>query len=146
LEAQVPTPNSIAELAYKLWVERGRPHGSAEQDWLEAERQIAEQGDYTEFDARVKSLEGAHDGWRQPSGRQSEKPRSDDAQEFSGAASGEVTLSRSGKTYAARYSVEDDRVKVKTHTETRSIELGNQDPAEIARGVLEEIVDAQPRK
>jgi hypothetical protein len=32
---------SIAELAYRLWNERGRPHGSEEEDWLEAERQLA---------------------------------------------------------------------------------------------------------
>lgn len=31
---------SIAELAYDLWDRRGQPHGSAELDWLEAERQI----------------------------------------------------------------------------------------------------------
>jgi hypothetical protein len=31
---------SIAELAYRLWNQRGRPHGSAEEDWLEAERQL----------------------------------------------------------------------------------------------------------
>jgi Protein of unknown function (DUF2934) len=29
---------SIAEMAYELWIARGRPHGSAERDWLEAER------------------------------------------------------------------------------------------------------------
>jgi hypothetical protein len=34
------TDKSIAELAYRLWSERGRPHGSAEEDWLEAERQL----------------------------------------------------------------------------------------------------------
>jgi hypothetical protein len=33
--------SSIAELAYRLWVARGRPHGSAEEDWLEAERQLS---------------------------------------------------------------------------------------------------------
>jgi hypothetical protein len=32
---------SIAELAYQLWMERGRPHGSEEEDWLEAERRLA---------------------------------------------------------------------------------------------------------
>jgi Protein of unknown function (DUF2934) len=32
---------SVAERAYRLWLERGRPHGSAEEDWLEAERQLA---------------------------------------------------------------------------------------------------------
>ncbi len=32
---------SIAELAYHLWNARGRPHGSEEEDWLEAERQLS---------------------------------------------------------------------------------------------------------
>jgi hypothetical protein len=31
---------SIAELAYQLWIARGQPQGSHEQDWLEAERQL----------------------------------------------------------------------------------------------------------
>jgi len=35
---------SIAELAHELWVARGRPHGSALQDWAEAERQLAARG------------------------------------------------------------------------------------------------------
>jgi hypothetical protein len=35
---------STAELAYRLWSARGYPHGSAEQDWLEAERQLATAG------------------------------------------------------------------------------------------------------
>jgi hypothetical protein len=36
---------SIAELAYKLWIARGRPHGSEEEDWLEAERQLSARED-----------------------------------------------------------------------------------------------------
>ena len=32
--------NEIANLAYALWERRGYPDGSAEVDWLEAERQI----------------------------------------------------------------------------------------------------------
>lgn len=32
----------IARLAYELWESRGGGHGSAEQDWLEAERQLRE--------------------------------------------------------------------------------------------------------
>ena len=32
----------IAELAYLLWEEQGYPTGSAERDWLEAERRIQE--------------------------------------------------------------------------------------------------------
>jgi hypothetical protein len=31
----------IRELAYQLWVARGCPAGSAERDWLEAERQLS---------------------------------------------------------------------------------------------------------
>lgn len=32
---------SIEQLAYQLWNVRGRPHGSDEEDWLEAERRLA---------------------------------------------------------------------------------------------------------
>jgi hypothetical protein len=35
---------TVPELAYELWVARGRPHGSALQDWAEAERQLAARG------------------------------------------------------------------------------------------------------
>jgi hypothetical protein len=35
------TNQEIADLAYRLWVERGRPDGSADADWSEAERQLA---------------------------------------------------------------------------------------------------------
>jgi Protein of unknown function (DUF2934) len=31
---------SIGELAYQLWQARGCPQGTAEQDWLDAERQL----------------------------------------------------------------------------------------------------------
>jgi len=32
---------SIAERAHELWTARGCPQGSADEDWLEAERQLA---------------------------------------------------------------------------------------------------------
>jgi hypothetical protein len=32
--------HSIRALAYKLWERRGKPQGSADEDWLEAERQL----------------------------------------------------------------------------------------------------------
>ena len=35
-----PTWEAIAVLAYKLWIDRDRPIGSPEQDWLEAIHQI----------------------------------------------------------------------------------------------------------
>ena len=31
---------TISDLAYQLWVARGRPEGSSHVDWLEAERQV----------------------------------------------------------------------------------------------------------
>lgn len=40
--AEIST-SDIAILAYQLWEERGRPDGSSEQDWFEAERQLRDQ-------------------------------------------------------------------------------------------------------
>jgi hypothetical protein len=42
MEERVTVPDSedIARLAYLIWEERGRPFGSAEVDWYEAERQL----------------------------------------------------------------------------------------------------------
>jgi hypothetical protein len=37
----VSSQHLIAERAYHLWNARGRPHGSKEEDWLEAERQLS---------------------------------------------------------------------------------------------------------
>ena len=56
-------------------------------------------------------------------------------------SSGEVTIKRGGKIYGATY-VEHGMVTVKTHTETRSIELGSDTPEEVARRALNEFVDA----
>ena len=38
--AQENASQDIASLAYTLWEQRGRPQGSAEQDWNRAEEQI----------------------------------------------------------------------------------------------------------
>ena len=48
-----PQEERIAQLAYALWQYRGCPIGSAEADWLEAERQILRP------QARVASTAGA---------------------------------------------------------------------------------------
>jgi hypothetical protein len=37
--------DAIAKLAYELWVGRGRPIGSPEQDWYEAERILKAEAD-----------------------------------------------------------------------------------------------------
>jgi hypothetical protein len=38
--AKEVTPEEIAALAYELWVQRGCPHGSHEEDWHLAEAQL----------------------------------------------------------------------------------------------------------
>ena len=35
-----PEHRSIGELAYRLWQSRGCPEGTADQDWLDAEKQL----------------------------------------------------------------------------------------------------------
>jgi hypothetical protein len=55
-----PKSKSIAELAYHLWERRGRPHGTAEVDWHEAERQISGDSAATTphaLDAKVEESE-----------------------------------------------------------------------------------------
>ena len=37
-----PSHEDISVLAYSYWLERGQPDGSPEEDWLRAERELAE--------------------------------------------------------------------------------------------------------
>jgi len=39
-----PTEAQIRERAKQIWLERGRPAGRDEENWLEAERQLREEG------------------------------------------------------------------------------------------------------
>jgi hypothetical protein len=39
-KASAPTHEQIAQLANRFWVERGRRHGHAEEDWLRAEAEL----------------------------------------------------------------------------------------------------------
>ena len=41
-----PGTGAIERLAYTYWEERGRPHGSSEEDWLRAEQTIREGRDH----------------------------------------------------------------------------------------------------
>ena len=56
--------------------------------------------------------------------------------------SGEVTVKRAGRTYAATYTVEHGMVHIKTHTETRAAELKGNTPEAVTRSILNEIIDA----
>jgi hypothetical protein len=42
-EPAKPTHESIASLAYALWLQRGCPEGTAEEDWFRAERELTAQ-------------------------------------------------------------------------------------------------------
>ena len=39
-----PEPEQIEALAYQLWLERGCPNGSDQQDWFQAEDQLRQHG------------------------------------------------------------------------------------------------------
>lgn len=41
-ERATPDPGLVERLAYALWEERGRPDGSADDDWLRAEQLLRE--------------------------------------------------------------------------------------------------------
>jgi hypothetical protein len=48
VEAPVTTSsNEIAVLAYKLWMDRGCPVGSPDEDWFRAERELSAVGELT---------------------------------------------------------------------------------------------------
>ena len=38
----VPPQEEIASLAYALWLQRGSPEGSLDEDWLKAEQELKE--------------------------------------------------------------------------------------------------------
>jgi hypothetical protein len=44
LTDDAPGPHEISELAYELWVERGYPMGSPDEDWFRAEQQLLHTG------------------------------------------------------------------------------------------------------
>lgn len=37
-----PRHRDVAALAYQLWLDRGRPHGQDQDDWLRAEKRLTE--------------------------------------------------------------------------------------------------------
>jgi hypothetical protein len=43
-----PSHEEIARLAYAYWEARGRGHGSAQEDWFRAERELLRRRSYAE--------------------------------------------------------------------------------------------------
>jgi hypothetical protein len=56
-----PERTSIGELAYQIWQARGCPEGTAEQDWLDAERQLKSAQRAAESRAGESTASGAID-------------------------------------------------------------------------------------
>ena len=56
-ERSGPTREAIAERAYQLWEERGKPHGSPEEDWHRAEDQLRRSSDVQDHDAPKETAE-----------------------------------------------------------------------------------------
>ena len=52
-----PEHTSIGELAYRLWQARGCPEGSAERDWLDAEKQLRSAQRTTETRAASNAID-----------------------------------------------------------------------------------------
>ena len=46
--AAAPSHEEIARLAYAYWEARGHPHGSAQEDWFRAERELLRRRSYAE--------------------------------------------------------------------------------------------------
>lgn len=73
-----PEHRSIGELAYRIWQDRGCPEGSAEQDWLDAEKQLRFGAAASEAtpasDAIDKSLQATFPASDPPANRLKDEP------------------------------------------------------------------------
>jgi hypothetical protein len=88
--------SSIGELAYRLWQARGCPEGTAEQDWLEAEKQL--QGSRP---ARARASEAVDDSLKStfpasdpPASHLPDVPPANAAAKWEAAASARAEASR----------------------------------------------------
>jgi hypothetical protein len=72
-----PERTSIGELAYRIWQARGCPEGTAEQDWLDAEKQLKSAqraAEPTSSEAIDRSLQDTFPASDPPASRQPDVP------------------------------------------------------------------------
>jgi hypothetical protein len=72
-----PERTSIGELAYRIWQARGCPEGTAEQDWLDAEKQLKSAqraAEPTASDAIDRSLQETFPASDPPASRRPDVP------------------------------------------------------------------------
>ena len=62
IQAKEPTPDDIARRAYQLYQERGNEHGSAREDWLQAEREsVLPEAPLTPLELLVRRIRAEYD-------------------------------------------------------------------------------------
>ncbi|HEX3397811.1 MAG TPA: DUF2934 domain-containing protein [Steroidobacteraceae bacterium] len=91
----MPEHRSIGELAYQLWLSRGCPEGTAEQDWLDAERELLALQSTTAVESTARpakpetvdeSLEGTFPASDPPASRAPDQPPSNADAKWKAAA------------------------------------------------------------
>lgn len=110
---------SIAELAYHLWVARGRPHGSHDQDWLEAERQLGaaeeSRGNRRAADGSPSASQRPATPSQRPAGGRKPRDRSASASKGAGAASSAAKASVSRASRSPPVDETDDAPRSAAH-------------------------------
>lgn len=104
-----PEHRSIGELAYSLWQARGCPEGSAERDWLDAEKQLRSAQRAADAraapaasDATDRSLQDTFPASDPPaSHRPDEPPANADAKWKAARAPNKAAVSRSRRSKSA---------------------------------------------
>jgi hypothetical protein len=97
----MPEHRSIGELAYRLWQSRGCPEGTAEQDWLDAERQllaIQSMVRPVKSDALDDSLKGTFPASDPPAGQRPDQPPANTDAKWKAAAAPKKSPRRSNRS------------------------------------------------
>lgn len=108
-----PERKSIGELAYRIWQARGCPEGTAEQDWLDAERQLRSPqraAEPTASDAIDRSLQETFPASDPPASRRPDVPPANSDAKWKAAdksrTSAQVSPSRRSKSAHGKPSAE----------------------------------------
>ena len=110
-----PEHRSIGELAYHLWQARGCPEGSAERDWLDAEKQLrsaqranqprateSRATESTSSDAIDKSLKETFPASDPPASQRADEPPENAGAKWKAAASRKTPAVRSRRSKTAQ--------------------------------------------
>jgi len=87
---------TIRDLAYQLWEARGRPNGSPEQDWLDAERQLTAEAPPTATSSRAvdDALQDSFPASDPPASRLPDEPPANAEEKWRAAGAARAGASR----------------------------------------------------